>query len=138
MGIHTPEEFKAFRDRINLYQRDKREANSGLYTKKYEKTKKGFIVRLYRNMKSRIEGVQKLKHHLYKGKCLMSKEDFYSWAITSKKFHTLFKHYKDSGYLHRLAPSVDRIDSKVGYRVDNIEWVTQAVNSARSTRKKSV
>ena len=32
---------------------------------RYEKTPKGFLMRLYRNMKSRVKGVQQAKHHLY-------------------------------------------------------------------------
>ena len=100
---------------------------------KYEKTRKGFLMRLYRNMKSRTSGVQKMKYHLYEGKSLLPKEDFYAWAIDHREFNRLFDDYEASGYERRLAPSVDRIDSSRGYSLDNMEWVTMSENSRRGS-----
>lgn len=103
------------------------------YAHKYEKTMSGFIMRLYRNMKSRIEGVQKAKHHLYRGKEILSKEEFYEWANCSPMFRVLFRQYEESGYDRKQAPSVDRKDSTRGYTLDNMEWVTHSVNSQRGS-----
>lgn len=96
---------------------------------KYEKTKKGFLVRLYRNMKSRILGIQKKKAHLYKGKDILSKEDFYQWADSSKDFHSLFLTWEENSYHRKLTPTVDRIDSHGGYLVSNMRWLTHSENS---------
>lgn len=106
--------------------------------KRYEKTPKGFLVRLYRNMKSRIEGIQKAKFHLYEGKSLLDKEKFYEWAESHPKFMELYNYYVASSYNRKLAPSVDRINPDKGYRLDNMEWVTMSENSRRSsiTRKR--
>ncbi len=98
---------------------------------KYEKTKPGFLMRLYRNMKSRITGVQCKKHHLYVGKPLLPKECFYAWALASTEFHQLFATYEASGFDRKLAPSVDRKLSAHGYEVGNMEWVTHQENSRR-------
>lgn len=114
-------------------QRERRRANSNAYTKRYEKTEKGFLMRLYRNMKSRISGVQKTKYHLYFGKEIMSKENFYKWALASHDFRELFQRYRDSGFNRKLAPSVDRINSELGYTESNIEWVTMSENSRRGS-----
>jgi hypothetical protein len=100
---------------------------------KYEKTKRGFIMRLYRNMKSRVDGVQAAKYHLYRGLGILEKEKFYQWANCQPEFHSLFCEYEASGYERRLAPSVDRIDSSVGYEIDNMEFVTMSENSRRGT-----
>jgi hypothetical protein len=97
-------------------------------THKYEKTKKGFLMRLYRNMKSRITGVQSKKHHLYKGKSLLEKNDFYSWALKSKDFHELFDIWEKSKYEQTLTPSVDRILFNKGYELENMRWVTFSEN----------
>lgn len=102
-------------------------------SKKYEKTPNGFLMRMYRNMKSRISGVQAQKFHLYKGKELLSKEDFYDWAKSNKNFWKLYEEYKNSGYDRKLAPSVDRVDSTKGYFIDNMEFVTHSENSRRSS-----
>ena len=58
--------------------------------KKYEKTPNGFLMRMYRNMKSRISGIQHKKAHLYAGKELMTKEQFYSIVKSSNEFDILF------------------------------------------------
>lgn len=115
--------------RYNEWQRNKRKSDGNAYVKKYEKTLKGFLMRLYRNMQSRVEGIQKA--HLYEGKDLLDRESFYQWALTSNDFHSLFKSYEESAYDRKLAPSVDRVDSEKGYTLDNMEWVTHSENSRR-------
>lgn len=119
------------------YQRRKRKETGNLYTKKYEKSERGFLMRLYRNMKSRIVGVQKIKHHLYQGKDLLDKKDFYAWAISSEQFKALFKAWTDSGFDRKLSPSVDRINPGLGYTLDNMEWVTHSENSRRGAESKN-
>jgi hypothetical protein len=105
--------------------------------KAYEKTQNGFLMRMYRNMKSRIAGINKPKAHLYKGKELFDKETFYEWANCSPMFMVLFRQYTESGYLRKNAPTVDRIDSSKGYFLGNIEWVTHSVNSSRGAKSKN-
>jgi hypothetical protein len=114
-----------------LYQREYRKRNNNLCTKKYEKSIDGFLMRLYRNMKSRIDGVQKKKAHLYENKELFSKQDFYSWAKDHPSFLALWQAYQESSFERKKAPSVDRIDSSKGYSFDNVEWVTHSENSRR-------
>lgn len=105
--------------------------NSGLLARQYEKTPKGFLMRAYRNMKSRVDGVQKLKAHLYVGKGLhVSKEDFYAWSEADTAFNRLFSAWVRAGYDQRLTPSIDRIDSNKGYSLSNMRWITHSMNSA--------
>lgn len=115
----------------NQRQREYRRKNNNIMTKVYEKTRSGFLMRCYRNMKSRISGIQSRKHHLYIGKFLLKKADFYEWANKDTKFFILFKEWEASGYNRKLTPSVDRIDSKKGYHTTNMEWVTHSENSRR-------
>lgn len=122
-------------DRL-AWQREHRRQNQNNDIKKYEKTPKGFLMRLYRNMKSRVDGVQKLKFHLYDGKELFNKEEFYSWALDQPEFLKLFNDYSASNYNRKLAPSVDRVDSSLGYTFDNVEWVTMSENSRRGVLSK--
>ncbi len=120
--------------RSNELQRIRRSMNNNIETKKYEKTINGFIMRAYRNMKSRITGVQKKKFHLYKGKDLLEKEVFYSFAKADENFNILFKIYKESGYQIRLCPSVDRINPNLGYTLENIRFIEQYKNSSNTSR----
>lgn len=100
-----------------------------LWTKEYERTPKGLLMRRYRNMKSRVTGVQKAKYHLYKGKSLLPKKDFYDWSIDHPDFLKLYKGFVESGYEMKLSPSVDRIDSDLGYEISNMRWITHSENS---------
>lgn len=117
------------RDCRNEKQRVKRRQNGDAATKKYEKTKKGFLMRSYRNMLSRVTGVQSKKAHLYEGLDVLSKEQFYEWALANEDFHELFEEYEKSDYDMRLAPSVDREDSSKGYNLDNMRWLPHWKNS---------
>ena len=116
-----------------IKQRERRKKDGNAVTKRYEKTKKGFLVRLYRNMQSRVLGVQKIKYHLYKGKELLDRDSFYDWALADDTFNTLFALYESSGFSRKEAPSPDRIDSSKGYILENMEWVTMSENSRRGS-----
>lgn len=118
------------------WQRQYRVKTKNSSTLKYEKTKSGFLMRLYRNMKSRVSGVQRAKYHLYAFCSLLPKEEFYTWANSSKEFHQLFNEWELSGYNRKLTPSVDRVDSNRGYSLDNMEWVTHSENSRRGSINK--
>jgi hypothetical protein len=117
----------------NLKQREYRKRNSNIATLRYEKTKKGSLVRTYRNMKSRVEGVLRKKAHLYEGKEMLDKEEFYSWSLDNKEFHNLFSLWVISGYNMKLTPSIDRIDTGIGYLKDNMQWLTHSENSSKGS-----
>lgn len=113
----------------NASQRKRRKANNNAATHKYEKTVNGFLMRVYRNMKSRVTGVQKLKAHIYLGLPILPKEDFYVWSKNNLEFIVLFKIWQDIGYDRLFTPSIDRIDSSKGYEIGNIRWLTHSQNS---------
>jgi len=125
-------------EELLIKQREKRARTGNAATKKYEKTKNGFLMRLYRNMQSRIAGVQRLKHHLYKGKYILPRDKFYDWANQSQQFHDLFLLWELSGHERRLTPSVDRINPELGYDLSNMRWVTHSENSKCARRGKSL
>lgn len=118
---------------INERSRNHRKSNNNKNTKKYERTFKGHLVRTYRNMLSRVTGVQKRKAHLYKGLSILSKKDFYKWSENCPIYKTLFDEWQESNYIQILSPSIDRIDSSVGYDMDNMQWLTHSKNSSKAT-----
>lgn len=120
----------------NARQREYRIKNNNAWTKKYEKTKRGFLMRMYRNMQSRVEGIQYKKRHLYEGKSLLSRSEFYEWAINQDAFNTLFTQWEISNYERKIAPSIDRIDSDYGYEINNIRFVTFSENCRNVRRHK--
>jgi hypothetical protein len=116
-----------------LRLREHRKRTRNRSTRTYEKTPQGFLMRTYRNMQSRVSGVQWKKAHLYAGLSLLPRETFYEWARASPEFHRLYKAWIDSGFDRKLTPSVDRIDSSRGYEIDNMQWLTHSDNSLRGT-----
>lgn len=122
---------------INTRQRERRKLNGNLDTKKYERTKKGFLMRKYHHMMGRVKGEAWYKCvYLWAGKEILNKNEFYEWAINDNEFHRLFDQWEKSGYERKLCPSVDRIDSSLGYVMGNMEWVTFLVNATRGAWKR--
>jgi hypothetical protein len=119
-------------------QRNRRAATGNAATKKYEKTRKGKLMRTYRNMLSRITAVQAHKKHLYEGKELLDKAEFHQWAINHPEYNRLYDEWVASGYDRKLSPSVDRIDPDKGYELENMQWLTHSENSRRGGRWSSL
>lgn len=85
----------------------------------------GFLCFVYSNMRNRIKGVTgHPMPHLWKGKCLLSKEAFYKWAKQDFDFIKLFNDWQEQGRDRLVVPSIDRIDSDKGYELGNMRWVT--------------
>ena len=116
-------------DRQRIY----RARTGNASTHRYEKTRRGFLMRLYRNMQSRATGVQWEKKHLYQDCELLPRAIFYVWADKSPEFHALFDAWEESGHDRKLTPSVDRKNSAKGYSLPNMEWVTHSENSRRGS-----
>lgn len=102
------------------------------WTKAYEKSPKGYLVRSYRNIESRVNGVQKRKHHLYDNFYILPRKEFYNFSLNDEKFLRLLASYRSSGWKPSKAPSLDRIYPWFGYHADNIRWVSQADNSGHT------
>lgn len=96
----------------------------------YERTRKGHLVRTYRNMKSRVLGIQKAKAHLYVGLELMGKEEFYAFSTEDFNYNKIYDEWAASDYDRKMSPSIDRIDSSKGYTKGNIRWLTHSQNSS--------
>jgi len=118
----------------NKKQRLRRVKDNNKNTKKYEKTKKGFLVRCYRNMKSRVTGVTKNKNHLYLGLEILDKDLFYEFSLNSNEFNVLFDKWESVSYERRICPSIDRIDPEKGYLIGNIQWITFSENCSKVRR----
>jgi len=94
---------------------------------KYWKTPKGKLMMTYNNMDRRVRGY--VKSHLYKGLDILDRNIFYSWSQSDPMYISLYNEWVLSGYERRLSPSIDRIDSLIGYNIDNIRWITHSENS---------
>ena len=67
------------------------------------------------------------------------KEDLVKW-LYSNNYRNMFRKWKRSGFETLSAPSLDRLDTTLGYDLNNLELVTWQVNQLRaySDRMKGV
>lgn len=82
-------------------------------------------------MKKRVEGRDKKNAYIYGGLKICSKEDFIEWSLKHPEYLSLFETWKNSGYIRKLKPSVDRIDAVYGYELWNMQWLTLSENSKK-------
>lgn len=85
-----------------------------------------YLGRKYDSIQNRVRG---WGHSFYKGISLLPRRDFMAWAMKQPSFNVLFDQYTDAGRPRKLAPSIDRIDSKKGYIPGNMRFVTVSENT---------
>lgn len=93
-----------------------------------------FLGKMYKDMKARVTGtktgaVANRTSHIYIGKPILPRDVFMQWAKNHPDFLTLYKRYVMNDFERRLAPSINRINSRKGYTLDNMEWMTSGQNS---------
>lgn len=90
--------------------------------------------RRYAEMKSRVEGRSTNRSNSF-GKELLSLAEFKEWCTSDPHFTIFLVIYMDwvrSGFNLMLTPSVDRVDSKLGYTADNMQWLTFVENCEKN------
>lgn len=97
-----------------------------------------FLSNLYGNIKRRVTtGGNTDCPHLYVGKPVMPKDAFMVWSKNHPDFLRLYKQWVTFNFDRKLTPVVNRLNSSLGYTLDNVEWITASQNSvlAASVRK---
>ncbi len=94
----------------------------------YNKSFKTHIGRLYSNLKRRTQGKGCKSPELYKGLAICTKEEFYTFAINSDEFTSLYNTWMENKFNIKYTPSVNRKDTTKGYEIDNIEFITFSEN----------
>lgn len=100
-------------------------------------TPNAFLAKMYKDMKARVTGTKKghvaeRSRHIYVGKPILPRDVFMTWAKNNPDFLNLYKRYVMNNFERRLAPSVNRVDSRRGYTLDNMMWMTSGQNSGLS------
>ena len=94
-----------------------------------KKEAKRYLANSYSNIRKRCAGKDP-KRQNYAGLKVMEREAFYKWGMTPE-FLEMYKTYIDSDKDRKLAPSVDRIDTTLGYVEGNLQWLTLSNNVKR-------
>lgn len=115
-----------WREKNRVHLRQQQRKNCTYYRKE---TPHGFLMFRYAQIKTKLKDVTKYKHL-----SLLSRNDFLTWAKTDSQFQYLFDVWRQSGHQHKLNPSVDRIDSKLGYEIGNMQWLTLQQNVSKGRK----
>lgn len=88
----------------------------------------------YAHMKARHGGRSTHFSHCEE-KGLMSRDEFFVWCKNTKNMNTFIAIYFDwvmADFPLGLSPSIDRIDSTLGYVNGNLQWLTFDQNSVKN------
>lgn len=88
----------------------------------------------YAHMKARHDGRATHFSHC-EGKGLMSRDEFFAWCKDAETMNVFLAIYFDwclADFPLGLSPSVDRIDSTLGYVSGNLQWLTFDQNSEKN------
>ena len=96
--------------------------------RKHILSKNVFLCNLWYRMNNRTKGKDTNRPHLYIGKECLTYKEFKPWALSHPWFNRLWNAYVASEYVIRLAPSVDRKDTSLGYTIDNMRWISNSRN----------
>jgi hypothetical protein len=119
------------REEKNRKQREYRIRVNNVITKRYEKTRRGFLMRVYCNLEARVTGVQPRSYTACGNRELLGREEFYAWSLDHPDFQHLFGEWEASEYDKSLTPCLDRIHYEHDYTVLNLQWVTVAEHRDR-------
>lgn len=97
---------------------------NGIRCIEYQRTKRGFVTRLYANQ---IKGSKGRTYGLPK----YTKEELFIWLEEQKNYNKLRKNWEASNFDKMLTPSVDRINDHIGYNLDNIQLMTWEENQKK-------
>lgn len=68
------------------------------------------------------------------GMQFLTKKEWLDWCYKEenyKKFMEIYNNWVQSNFIHKLTPSIDRINSKAGYLSNNLQWLTLSQNCSK-------
>lgn len=90
-------------------------------TQRYRKTPKGVLTNMYHHIKNRNQVDFTLN-------------EFQEMYLGDRKFLRLYREWERGGYNKQLKPSIDRIDNRKPYLVNNIHMLTWAENRFKQSK----
>lgn len=93
----------------------------------YRQTPKGFLVRRWVKMRRRLSN-----EYANRNLKLLTSKEFHQWAMKDTTFIEMYLTWKDAGMPLHLTPTVDRIDNRLGYVIENMQWLTFLDNTRKA------
>lgn len=91
-----------------------------------------FLSNCYSQMNGRVLGRGTKRPDIYLGKPILPKDAFFNWSKNHPTFLSLYKQWVTNNFDRKLTPTVNRMNPKRGYSLDNIEWLTNSQNCGLS------
>lgn len=89
-----------------------------------------FLKQLYSHIINRCnDTTTELNRRYYLGKSYCTREEFLHKFASDQQFLICYQEWKNSGYIYKLTPSINRIDKNKDYALDNIEIITHSENA---------
>jgi len=103
------------------------------YDRDYGRTQNGRAIKLFHAIGYRV------RHNPYYKKLGINfnREQFLSWTQASSTYTRCFNKWARSGYQRELTPSIDRLNSSLGYNLRNIQMVPLQYNLTKKKRRSS-
>lgn len=88
----------------------------------------------YNSMRQRVEG-RGIVNYRVGGMEILTKTDWNKWCQENmESFMEIYQAWEESGFNTKLTPSIDRIDPRIGYTYDNIQWLSKSDNCSKYTK----
>lgn len=112
--------------------------NIDTYNKKKIRHKtipKTFLLNCYQKIRQRCTNKKLKRAKEYYGKKFCTKEEFLNKFLENKKFLILYIEWQQKNYEFKFTPSINRINVKGDYSIDNLEFITYSLNSGIDKEK---
>ena len=86
-----------------------------------------YIKALFGGIGNRLRNCKSYKFR----KLLFILNEFENYILNNNNYKKLHKEWVKNNYIHRLAPTVDRINNKGHYSLDNIQIITKSENAKK-------
>lgn len=97
---------------------------------------KFFLTDLLSKIKARCKDTTtEINLKYYYGKQVCSKQEFLEKFLNNNDFLKLHKIWVNSNCLYKLTPSIDRIDIKGDYNIENLQIITHSENAGKDKEK---
>lgn len=116
--VIRPEKVKA---RNKKYYQENKDAIAQMNLR-YYRTLAGWLTKTLSAMRSNS------KDRGHTPPCFQNRHELQQWVLSQPNFNALWSSYERSGWVQDLKPSIDRLDNKRGYDLDNIRLVTWREN----------
>ena len=87
-----------------------------------------FLRTRYTEIKQRCTNQNNSRADIYYGKKFCTLEEFLEKFKADSNLKILLHQWKQSDYLPKFAPSIDRIDNDGDYSIDNLQFITHSEN----------